>query len=63
MVIGYSMGGLIARYALAYMEEQGIAHETRLYVSYDAPQKGVTAKGLETLNKDHSAYFNLRRYF
>lgn len=41
VVMGYSMGGVVARYALAYMESQAIDHETRLYVSFDAPHKGA----------------------
>ncbi|MFM7429356.1 MAG: T9SS type A sorting domain-containing protein [Flammeovirgaceae bacterium] len=41
VVIGYSMGGLVTRYALVEMENQSIAHQTRLYVSYDTPHKGA----------------------
>ncbi len=41
VVVGFSMGGLVARYALTYMEEQNIDHETRLYVSFDSPHKGA----------------------
>ncbi len=41
VVIGPSMGGLISRYALRYMEMNGLAHDTRLYVSFDAPHKGA----------------------
>lgn len=41
VVIGHSMGGLIARYALCDMEERHALHETSCYVSYDAPQLGV----------------------
>src|SRR5690606_17871898 len=40
VVIGPSMGGLISRYALRYMEMNSLAHETRLYVSFDSPHKG-----------------------
>jgi hypothetical protein len=40
-VIGASMGGLIARYALAYMEREGIDHGTRLYMSFDSPHRGA----------------------
>ncbi|WP_299713050.1 T9SS type A sorting domain-containing protein [uncultured Tenacibaculum sp.] len=40
-VIGASMGGLIARYALAYMEEQNLNHDTKLYISFDAPHQGA----------------------
>lgn len=41
VVIGPSMGGLIARYALRYMEQNTLNHDTRLYVSFDAPHKGA----------------------
>ena len=35
------MGGLISRYALRWMELNGKAHNTRLWVSFDAPHKGA----------------------
>ena len=35
------MGGLITRYALAYMEKNGINHDTWLYISFDSPQRGA----------------------
>lgn len=41
VIIGPSMGGLIARYGLAYMEANGIPHETRLYISFDSPHQGA----------------------
>lgn len=41
VVLGPSMGGLIARYALAYMEQEGLPHETRLYLSFDSPHRGA----------------------
>ncbi len=41
VVFGPSMGGLIARYALAYMEENSLDAETRLYISFDAPHRGA----------------------
>jgi len=41
IVVGASMGGLTTRYALAYMEQNNINHNTRLWVSLDAPQKGA----------------------
>ena len=40
-VMGFSMGGLVARYALAYMEANYLEHETRNFVSHDAPQMGA----------------------
>ena len=41
VIIGPSMGGLISRYGLAYMEENSIPHETRLYISFDSPHLGA----------------------
>jgi hypothetical protein len=38
---GASMGGLCSRYALAYMEHNGIEHHVRTFVSFDAPQDGA----------------------
>lgn len=38
-VIGISMGGVIARYALADAEHHAEAHHVGLFVSYDSPQK------------------------
>ncbi len=41
-VIGLSMGGLVSRYALAYMEEEmNVDHRVGLFVSYDSPQQGA----------------------
>ncbi|MDC3388741.1 T9SS type A sorting domain-containing protein [Flavobacteriaceae bacterium] len=40
-IVGFSMGGLVVRYALRYMELNGMAHDTDLYVSVDAPQQGA----------------------
>jgi hypothetical protein len=41
VVGGASMGGLIARYALAYMEKNNLPHQTTHYVSYDTPHLGA----------------------
>jgi len=38
---GGSMGGLIARYALAYMATNGMEYHTSLYLSFDTPHKGA----------------------
>lgn len=42
IIVGPSMGGLISRYALAYMEKNNIPHNTRLWVSFDSPHNGAT---------------------
>ena len=41
VIIGPSMGGLIARYGLSYMEANSLTHETRLYISFDSPHLGA----------------------
>jgi len=40
-VVGASMGGLIGRYTLAYMEQNAIDHNVRTFISFDSPQKGA----------------------
>ena len=41
VIIGPSMGGLISRYALRYMEINNLNHDTRLYISFDSPHLGA----------------------
>ena len=41
IVMGPSMGGLTARYALLDMEEKGLDHNVWLYISFDAPNQGA----------------------
>nr|WP_294776476.1 T9SS type A sorting domain-containing protein [uncultured Flavobacterium sp.] len=41
VIIGPSMGGLISRYALRYMEMNTLNHDTRLYISFDSPHQGA----------------------
>ncbi|MFE0133436.1 hypothetical protein ACFWY6_17980 [Streptomyces sp. NPDC059037] len=38
---GFSMGGLVTRYALAKMEHDSEDHRTALYFSYDSPHRGA----------------------
>lgn len=40
-VIGYSMGGLVARWCLRDMENRGLDHNIAHYFSYDSPQQGA----------------------
>ena len=56
VVVGPSMGGQIARYALTYMEQNLNAntnygkHNTRLWISYDSPHQGANiAMGAQAL--------------
>jgi hypothetical protein len=41
VIIGPSMGGLISRYALRYMELNSLTPDTRLYISFDSPHLGA----------------------
>jgi hypothetical protein len=41
VILGQSMGGVIGRWAMADMEERGLNHDTRLFISHDAPQQGA----------------------
>ncbi|MCB2378519.1 T9SS type A sorting domain-containing protein [Hymenobacter sp. BT635] len=41
VVMGASMGGQVARFALAWMEQQNICHNAKLYVSMDSPHRGA----------------------
>ena len=40
-LVGASMGGLCSRYALDWLETQGIPHRVRTWVSFDGPQTGA----------------------
>ncbi|SDH03991.1 T9SS type A sorting domain-containing protein [Winogradskyella thalassocola] len=41
VILGPSMGGVIARYALNYMEANSFDADTRLYISFDSPHHGA----------------------
>jgi hypothetical protein len=41
VLAGASMGGLVARYALAYMESHALSHRVRTFISFDAPHNGA----------------------
>lgn len=41
VVIGHSMGGVIARYALRTMEVKNSKHDVSSYISYDSPHLGA----------------------
>jgi len=50
VIIGPSMGGLISRYALRYMEQNALNHQTRLWISFDSPHYGANVPiGLQHL--------------
>ena len=42
IVVGASMGGLVSRFGLAYMETNNMPHHTKLFVSFDSPQNGAS---------------------
>ncbi|MFE1734501.1 esterase/lipase family protein [Streptomyces bacillaris] len=42
VVGGFSMGGIVTRFALARLEEQRVNHRTALYFSYDSPHRGAS---------------------
>ncbi|MFK0258797.1 esterase/lipase family protein [Streptomyces sp. NPDC090445] len=41
LVGGFSMGGIVMRYALAKLEMQRMDHRTGVYVSFDSPHRGA----------------------
>ena len=41
VVVGASMGGLVSRYALLYMENHGLQHHARLLATFDSPHQGA----------------------
>lgn len=50
IVFGHSMGGLMARIALAGMEADSAEHNVALYISYDSPHSGVhVPQGMQQL--------------
>lgn len=50
VVMGMSMGGLVARYALADMTKKGLSTGTRLLITHDSPHEGANVPlGLQYL--------------
>lgn len=41
VLIGASMGGLVARYGLLWLEQQNTSHGVRTYLSFDSPHNGA----------------------
>lgn len=53
IVIGASMGGVMGKIVLRQMEQAGEDHDTRLYMSFDAPLKGANVPlGLQSFVTD-----------
>lgn len=40
-VLGFSMGGIVSRYALAYAEHNDIAHHCTQLITFDSPHRGA----------------------
>lgn len=52
MVGGFSMGGIVTRYALARMEQQRVDHRVGVYFSWDSPHRGaVIPIGLQAFSR------------
>ncbi|RDG37366.1 esterase/lipase family protein [Streptomyces corynorhini] len=50
LVGGFSMGGLVTRYALAKREHENVDHQTAVYLSFDTPHRGAWVPiGLQAL--------------
>ena len=63
-VIGFSMGGLIARWCLKDMEDRSVDHKVENYFSYDAPQQGANIPlGLQYLFKEYVHDLGYLRWF
>jgi pimeloyl-ACP methyl ester carboxylesterase len=65
VVMGVSMGGLVARYCLASMEQKGKDHQTRKFISVDAPHKGANVPvGFQAAVRDlHKFKFKISTEF
>ena len=58
VVMGQSMGGLIARYALKDMEDNGENHDANLFISHDSPHLGAnTPVSMQYLMRNISKTF------
>jgi len=40
-IAGVSMGGIVGQYALSFMEQNGLAHNVRTFLAFDAPHLGA----------------------
>lgn len=63
VVCGASMGGLVARYALAWMEHQGESHCVRDFISFDSPQEGANVPLSLQEFADYTARHNTFNFF
>ncbi len=60
VVAGFSLGGIVSRYALAFAEEHNLLHYCSQYIAIDSPQRGslLNAK-LQQKNDDINHTLNL----
>lgn len=62
MVGGFSMGGIVARFALAKLEQQRIDHQAAVYFSWDSPHRGaVIPLGLQAFSHFISPFNDFAR--
>ena len=60
VLMGQSMGGLISRYALCKMEQEGRLHDVTTYISHDAPHLGANVPlSILYLIEDLGTYMNI----
>ncbi len=60
VVVGPSMGGIIARYALSYMEQNNIPHDVGILICWDSPHRGANVPlGLQYYMDFWADYFPL----
>jgi hypothetical protein len=63
VIMGESMGGMVARYALTKMEHDGVSHNVRLYISHDSQHSGANIPwGLQYMAQDITGN-NLLNFF
>lgn len=60
VLLGQSMGGLIGRYTLARMEQDGLDHDVRLFIAHDSPMQGAnTPISIQHLSRHiHNEYIS-----
>jgi len=56
VIVGPSMGGLISKYCLSYMEKHNVDHNTRLWVSFDSPHQGANLPIGDQFFVDYAAH-------
>jgi hypothetical protein len=62
VLVGPSMGGLVTRWALKELENEGYNHNTRLWVSFDSPHQGANIPmGIQFLAQYNNEYDQLKK--